>query len=348
LATRHEVAVLAGTSDSVVSYVLNGGPRGVAPATKDRVLRAIAELNYRPNALARSLKFRQSMTLGLVLPDSSNPFFAQLAQKLENEAFEYGYTLLFGNAMDDDDREAVYVRALIDRQADGLLLIPSHGARAWEADLVRSGIPSVVLDRDISLEGTSTFITDNVAGGAAATRHLLGHGHSNVVCLAGPRDEQPTTDRVLGWRQALEGAGVGPGEQRVVYASFGRAASYAAARGLFGEPERPSAIFVTSDEQATGVIRAAYEAGMRVPEDIAICSFDGIEGSAYMVPSLTTMAQPIESIARAALGHLLERIAEPLTPSTHETFSATLIPRRSCGCAEVSAAQDESLTAVQS
>lgn len=340
--------MLAGTSDSVVSYVLNGGPRGVAPATKDRVLRAIDELNYRPNALARSLKFRQSMTLGLVLPDSSNPFFAQLAQKLENEAFEYGYTLLFGNAMDDDNREEVYVRALIDRQADGLLLIPSHGARAWEMDLVRSGIPSVVLDRDISLEGTSTFITDNVEGGLAATRHLLGHGHANVLCLAGPKNEEPTTGRVAGWRQALDEAGVGLGDQRVIHAPFGRAASYRAARELFAESTRTTAIFVTSDEQAAGVIRAASEAMLRIPEDISICSFDGIEGAAYMVPSLTTMEQPIERIAHAALQHLLQRISDPSTQARHETFSATLIARRSCGCPEVSAAQDESRAVVGS
>jgi LacI family transcriptional regulator len=281
------------------------------------------------------------MTLGLILPDGSNPFFAALSLQLENAAFAKGYTLLFGNTMDDDRREEVYVRSLVDRQVDGLLLIPSHGARAWEADLSRSDIPSVILDRDISLEGMSVFLADNAGGGYAATQHLIEHGHRRVGCIAGPLDEQPTKGRVAGWRAALTGAELEASLPLLRDAPFGRGPAFLAAREILSLPDRPTALFVTSDEQAAGVIRAASELGISVPQELAICSFDGSVASAFTVPSLTTIRQPIGEIAVAAIDHLIARIHDPKLPAVREIFDVEIIRRRSCGCDDVSAVPSE-------
>jgi LacI family transcriptional regulator len=328
---RRDVARLAGTSEAVVSYVLNGGPRGVAPATRERVLAAIEELGYRPNAVARSLRTNRTMTFGLVVPDNSNPFFAELARSIEDVGFEHGYTMLLGNAMDDDDRETRYVRALIDRQVDGLVVVPAHGgARAWIADLAQSGVPRLVLDREIDVPDATHVLVDNEGGAHEATAHLIEHGRRRIGCVAGLAGLHPTVDRVAGWRRALVEAGREPAA--LVHVPFGRADGYRAGRALLAKKKRPDALFVTSDEQALGVLRAAAEMGVRVPEDLAICSFDGIEGGAYTVPALSTMRQPVEEIGRLAVQWLVAKVADPARPAIRVVCPTALVARGSCGC----------------
>ncbi|WP_067569961.1 LacI family DNA-binding transcriptional regulator [Nocardia acidivorans] len=332
MVTRRDVARLAGTSEAMVSYVLNDGPRGVAPATRARIVAAIKELGYRPNAVARSLKTSRTMTLGLVVPDNSNPFFAELARAIEDVAFEAGYTLLLGNAMDNDEREATYIRILIDRQVDGLLVAPAHGAGSWVAELSGTTVPQLVLDRELDLPGAAHVLVDNEGGAYQATEHLLAHGLSRIGCIAGLEGIHPTVDRVAGWRRALTDAGQRPGDGLLVHAAFGRADGYRAGRALLAGPDRPEALFVASDEQALGVLRAAAELGLRVPQDLAICAFDGIEGSAYTVPALTTMRQPFERLGRSAVEWLLAKMADPGLPPTRISHGTTLVPRGSCGC----------------
>ncbi|MEV6065096.1 LacI family DNA-binding transcriptional regulator [Nocardia sp. NPDC052001] len=332
MVTRRDVARLAGTSEAMVSYVLNDGPRGVAPATRERILAAVKELGYRPNAVARSLKTSRTMTLGLVVPDNSNPFFAELARAIEDVAFEAGYTLLLGNAMDRDEREAAYIRIFIDRQVDGLIVAPAHGIGSWVTELAGTAVPRLVLDRELELPGAAHVLVDNAGGAYAATEHLLGHGLSRIGCIAGVPGIHPTVDRVAGWRRALADAGQRPADELLVHTAFGRAEGYRAGRALLARPDRPEALFVASDEQALGVLRAAAELGLRVPRDLALCAFDGIEGSAYTVPALTTMRQPFEQLGRAAVEWLLAKIADPGLAPSRISHATTLVARGSCGC----------------
>ncbi|AYF73859.1 LacI family transcriptional regulator [Nocardia yunnanensis] len=332
MVTRRDVAQLAGTSAAMVSYVLNDGPRGVAPATRARILAAIEELGYRPNAVARSLKTARTMTLGLVVPDNSNPFFAELARTVEDVAFEAGYALLLGNAMGDDAREATYIRTLIDRQVDGLIVAPAHGAGSWIAELAGTTMPRLILDRELDLPGATHVLADNEDGAYLATAHLLAHGHTRIGCLAGLDGIQPTVERVAGWRRALREAGHDPARNLLVHTAFGRADGYRAGRALLAGPQRPEALFVTSDEQALGVLRAAAELGLDVPGDIAICAFDGIEGGAYTVPALTTMRQPFELLGRSAVEWLLAKIADRELAPSRIVHATTLVTRGSCGC----------------
>lgn len=325
---RADVARLAGTSPAVVSYVLNGGPRGVSPQTKARVLAAIEQLGYRPNGIARSLRMNRTMTLGLVVPDNANPFFAELARAIEEASYAQGYTLLIGNAAEDDQRQSSYVRTFLARQVDGLFLVPAHGPVGCLDDLRRSGTPWVSLDRQIPGADAPAVLVDNRGGAYAATRHLIEHGRRRIACLAGPQDVMPATDRVAGWRDALAEEGVRPSAMQVWHAPFGRRAGYRAALEMLAGKEKPDALFVASDEQALGVLRAVAQLGLRCPDDVAIASFDGIAATAYAVPALTTMAQPFAEMGRAALTHLLGRSGPT------EVLPVALTARGSCGCAD--------------
>lgn len=333
MVTRRDVARLAGTSEAVVSYVLNDGPRGVAPATKERVLAAIAQLGYRPNAVARSLRMQRTMTFGLVVPDNSNPFFAELARSIEDVGFEHGYTMLLGNAMDDDERETSYVRTLLDRQVDGLMIVPSHGSGSWMAELARMSVPMLVLDRRLDLPDTTQVLVDGESGSYQATAHLLEHGRTRIGCIAGESGLNPTVDRVAGWRRALADAGVDADAMPLRHVPFGRAHGYQAGRGMLAERE-VDAVFVTCDEQAVGVLRAAADLGVRIPDDVAVFSFDGIEPDAYTVPSLSTMRQPFEEIGRTAVEWLVARVRDRDLPAERIVLRTTMIARGSCGCTQ--------------
>ncbi len=325
---RADVARLAGTSPAVVSYVLNGGPRGVAPDTRAKVLAAVEQLGYRPNGIARSLRMSRTMTWGLVVPDTANPFFAQLARAIEEAAFVEGYTLLIGNAAEDDDRQTTYVRTFLARQVDGLFLVPAHGPTSVLEDLRHSQVPWVALDR--SIDGAATVIADNRGGARAATEHLLGHGRTRIACISGPEDVVPANDRVAGWRDALTGAGVRPSEMALLHASFGRHAGYRAAHDLLAQ-HRYDAVFVASDEQALGVLRALQELGIRCPDEVAIASFDGIAEAAYATPAITTMAQPFGQMGRVAVARLVEQI-NGVPGGSRDVMQVRLVARGSCGC----------------
>ncbi|HEX6446082.1 MAG TPA: LacI family DNA-binding transcriptional regulator [Streptosporangiales bacterium] len=329
---RKDVAELAGVSPAVVSYVLNGGPRSVASQTRARVLAAIEQLDYRPNGIARSLRVNRTMTLGLVIPDTSNPYFAQLARAVEESAFAAGYTLLIGNATESQARQTTYVRTFLQRQVDGLLLVPAHGSPTCLEELRDSQKPWVVLDRRLrDLHDVPHVLVDNRGGAKAVTEHLIEHGRRTVACIAGPRDLMPTTDRVAGWRSALRDAGMRPTKALVRHAPFGRRAGYEAALDLFaGDP--PDAVFVASDEQALGVLRALAELGLGCPDDVAVASFDGIAQAAYSVPALTTMAQPFRRLGQEGLTHLLLRMADPAAAPRESVLPVTLVARGSCGC----------------
>jgi LacI family transcriptional regulator len=328
---RADVAKLAGTSPAVVSYVLNGGPRGVSPETRARVLAAIEQLGYRPNGVARSLRMNRTMTLGLVVPDTSNPFFAQLGRAIEEVAFARHYTLLMGNAAEDDDRQTAYVRTFLARQVDGLFLAPAHGPTSCLPELQRSGVPWVTLDRQSPGSGAPAVLADNRGGARVATEHLLAHGRQRIACIAGPEDVGPANDRVAGWRDALAEAGFRPSEMSVWHGAFGRRSGYLGARELLAS-RRFDAVFVASDQQALGVLRALLELGLRCPEDVAIASFDGIAAAAYSTPALTTMAQPFAGLARTALARLLERMEDPTADPHGSPLPVSLVARGSCGC----------------
>jgi LacI family transcriptional regulator len=329
--TRKDVARLAGTSPAVVSYVLNGGPRGVAAETKERVLAAVQTLGYRPNQIGAALRRNRTMTLGLVIPDNANPFFAVLARAVEDAAFAAGYTLLLGNATDSEERQTRYIRTFVDQRVDGVILIPSHDHVAAQNELRNT--PWIILDRRLDGAPTNQLIVDHRGGSRMATDHLIGHGRQRIACIAGPNDVSVARDRVEGWRDALTEAEL-EGPAREMRVPFGRYAGYHATLRLMAAHPDVDAIFAASDEQAVGAMRALAELGIRCPDDVALASFDGIPASAYAIPALTTVRQPIEELGRRSIEMLLDRIEDPEADLETVLLPPTLVVRGSCGCAD--------------
>lgn len=326
--TRAAVALRANVSTAVVSYVLNNGPRPVAPATRERVLRAIEELGYRPNAVARALKLRRTETIGLVVPDNSNPYFAELAKAIEDRAYLAGYALVLGNSSNDAKREAAQLRTIGERQVDGLLFIGSS-PHADLSQLHDSGIPVVLLDRTSDDYAFPSVVVDNRAGARAGTEHLIRHGHRRVACIAGPTDIPAAEEREAGWRQALRAHRIARGGV-LERAPFTREGGYLAARRLLSLSERPTAIFASSDLQGIGALRACHEARLRVPTDIALLAFDGTQEAEYTTPPLSVVCQPIEQIAATAIQILLG--VEGTDGQRHIVLEPSLVLRASCGC----------------
>nr|WP_026556029.1 LacI family DNA-binding transcriptional regulator [Arthrobacter sp. 35W] len=325
-ATRADVARHAGVSSAVVSYVVNNGPRPVAPATRERVLAAIAALGYRPNAAARALRLGSAEMIGLVIPDNRNPFINELAHAVEVAAAARGHVMVLANSDGSAAIEEAQLRNLAARQVDGLLLI-SVGATVDPAALASLEVPVVLLDRGSGTEGFGSVGTDLYAGAVAGVEHLLGHGHQNIGLAIGVASDGRLDGRERGFRDALAAASLPPGP--VVRAAFTRDGGYRAGRQLLAGG-RPTAVFASSDMQAVGMLHAFHEAGVRVPDDIAVVSFDGSPEAEFCWPPLTTLAQPVAAMAEAAVDALL---GGPSAEPRHHAFDAQLVIRRSCGCA---------------
>ena len=325
--TRKDVARYAGVSAAVVSYVVNGGPKNVSPATEARVQEAVRVLGYRPNAAARALKLGSSHLLGLVVPDTRNPFFIELAQAVEEEVSAMGYAVLMTNSSGSPARERTHIRNLAGRQVDGVFL----ASNLFEPDLAElqaANSPTVLLATTMKAEGFSTVGTDLRAGAKAAVEHLIGHGHTSIALAMGDNVVGAMDGRELGWLDALSHAGLGEGP--IVRSPFTRAGGYAAGQRLIAAAQRPTAVFASSDMQAIGILRALNEAGVAVPDEMAMVSFDGSIDAEYCWPPLSSVKQPVRAMAQAAVSALVGelRTAEP----QHLVIPSELVLRSSCGC----------------
>lgn len=328
--TRDDVARRAGTSSAVVSYVVNGGPRPVAPDTRARVEAAIAELGYRPNLMARALRSTRSHVLGLVVPDSSEAFFTELSHAVERAAFESGSLVLLGNSAFRADQESHYIESLANMRVDGLLLIRAEvTGRRTTPETVHDRIPTVYLHHKAprSVPATSVVL-NNRAGGRIAARHLLEHGYGSVGCLTGAAGFGPVADRARGCADELRGTGAaGP----VVRTDLDRENARRDVRDWLRRVDRPRALVATADGLALDALNAAAELGLRVPGDLAVIGFGGTRAAAYSWPPLATIAPPFADMAGAALSALHEsRVGE--TPAPDSVLEVSLAPRESCGC----------------
>lgn len=331
--TRTDVARRAGVSSAVVSYVVNSGPRNVAPETRERVLNAIEELGYRPNASARALKRGVSDTIGLIISDITNPFFSEYAHAIEEAAAERGLSVIFtnsslaaGTGADTRGTEADLIYRMILSGVDGLLLASIMDAP--DLDVARAaGIPVVLLDRAVAFAGHASVGSNFREASRIAVEHLIGHGHERIGMITGFTGGPTTDDREQGWRDALEDAGLDLGP--VIRVPYSRPGGFKAGVELLQSRDHPTAIFALSDQQSIGLLYAIHQAGLRIPGDIAVASFDGSTESAFSWPPLTTMRQPVREMAHAAVDLLGKK-----DPSSHAhfTFSAPLVVRQSCGC----------------
>lgn len=307
--TIRDVAEKAGVSTTTVSHVINES-RFVSDAAIRRVQRAMKELNYQPNAVARSLRRKDTHTLGLVLPDISNPFFAEVARGIETYAFQQGYTVIFGSSDDDIKKEHAYLRVLIEKQVDGIIYVAAGESAQNIQPLLGRHLPLVVVDRDFKKMVADYVVADNRRGGYLATSHLIELGHRVIACIAGPSAVTPSAERVTGYRDALDEHSL-PFDSRLIRrGDFGAASGFEATRYFLSRrgPHRPTAIFACNDMMALGALGALYQAGQRVPDDVAVIGFDDIVLASYTAPPLTTIQQPKYEMGELAAKILIDRI----------------------------------------
>ena len=312
MATIKDVAQHAGVSVTTVSHAVND-TRHVSTPVRARVEAAIRELGYVPSAVARSLKSNTTRTLGMLTPNSSNPYFAEIVRVVEDRCFAAGYTLILCNTEDESPRQSVYLKVLAERRIDGLIVVSTGDDEALVSQLRGLRMPTVLLDREIDDPGCDLVETAHMDGGLLAVRHLLSLGHRRIACIGGPAHVTAGEQRIEGWRLALAESGALPeGDTLLWRGGFTSQGGYEAMHAIMrSDPgaKRPSAVFVCNDLMAIGALRAVHESGLRVPDDVSIVGFDDIELAAYTSPPLTTVAQPKSRIGALAVDMLLERVS---------------------------------------
>ncbi len=327
--TLHDVAREARVGVMTVSRVVNE-ERSVRPETAARVQTAIAKLGYQPNEAARSLKGQRSRTMGLVIADITNPFYAGCAKAIEEVARAHGYAVILCDSDEQIEIERQQVNLLARRRVDGLLLVPAANGHAYLADEQLAAMPVVALDRPIPGIPTDVVVVRNRRGAREATEHLIGHGHRRIAYIGAGEGLYTTRERRAGYREALKAAGLAEISRTDAAdsATAGRAMCELAA---LSEP--PTAIFAMNNLITIGVLQALDHMGLRVPQDIALIGFDDFEIAALLHPRLTLVRQPATELGRRAAELLFERLdGRSSSPSRRVVLATDLIVRESCGC----------------
>ncbi|HEX7949972.1 MAG TPA: LacI family DNA-binding transcriptional regulator [Candidatus Limnocylindrales bacterium] len=337
MSTIRDVARLAGVSTMTVSRVVNNSGY-TSLATRLRVERAVQELGYVPNAVARHLRSKQTKAIALVVTDITNPFFTTIARGVEDIAGERGFAVMFCNTDESDDEEARYLRLLIERQVDGVLLVPAGSPRASIRLLRSHKVPLVVLDRRVPGQRVDNVRCDSEAGAYALARHLIELGHRRIGVLTGRRAISTSADRVAGVRRALEDAGLSLDEALVRWGRFNFGdgnlsdGHQMAESVLTATDDPPTALFAANNFIAFGTFRALREMGLRVPDDISVVAFDDLPTEWVSDPFLTVAAQPAYEIGRRAAEIMIDSlVGEGAKTGQSVVLPFELIIRRSTG-----------------
>ncbi|MGB9777063.1 MAG: LacI family DNA-binding transcriptional regulator [Anaerolineae bacterium] len=328
--TIQDVARRAGVSRQTVSRVLNNKGE-VRPETRQRVLAAIEELNYRPNAVARSMVRGHTCTLGCIAPTLTDFTFASIIEGAQAEARCRGYFILTGSAPTEQEVESL-LEEFLHRQVDGLMVFNPYADGRFRhlRPLMESGIPIVYLGNTPRGEPVSSVRCDDQDGGFRATRYLLELGHTAIATVTGPSNEECVGDRLNGYRRALEESGLSADDRMVVRGDWSALSGYRAVRFLLEASMTFTAVFAQNDQMAVGAIRALEEAGLQVPRDVSVIGFDDIPLASYFDPPLTTLRQPMAELGAHAARLLIAAIREPGLSPEQVLLPARIVERASC------------------
>ncbi len=329
MTTIREVAKEANVSVATVSHVING-TRFVEPETQTRVRLAIKALGYRPNLLARSLRRRETCTIGLMVPDNANPFFADVARVIEDAGFAEGYSVILCNSDRSETKEERYIDVLLAKQVDGLIFISSTDRVDLLQHIRDAGVPIVVVDRDPGDFSVSQVLVANEEGGYLAGRYLVQLGHQRIACIGGPQMANPSWGRVTGFQRALCEAGVALPPEAIIQGDFRYAGGEIAMRELLDRNLSLTAVFATNDLMAIGALITLRQAGYQVPGDISMIGFDNILPASTVMPALTTIEQPVNELGQATVRLLINQIAKRTQEPEVAWVSTRLIERESC------------------
>jgi LacI family transcriptional regulator len=328
MATIKDVARDAKVSVTTVSHVVNK-TRFVSSDACVRVLAAIESLGYVPSALARSLKNNRTHTVGMIIPNNSNPYFAEIIRGIEDTCFNAGFNVMLCNSDDDPQKQGQYIRVLTEKQVDGLIVLSSGGDDELGRHLKQVKMPLVLVDREVENLGADLVEVNHEAGGWLATRHLLELGHRRIGCITGPLGLSSSSQRLGGFERAMREAGHAVPNELLYHSDFTSAGGHTAMQALMKLGRPPTALFACNDLMAFGAISAASSAGLVLPRDVSVIGFDDIALAAYCSPPLTTIAQPKQTLGALAARMLLARIVEPDRVFQRDILEPSLCLRQS-------------------
>lgn len=318
--TIKDVAAAVGVSPTTVSLVLNNKSCRISEETRKNILNKAASMNYRPNQLAVSLISQKTNTIGLLLPDISNVFFSDIAKIVETESYKHGYNIFIGNSTDDYKKDYEYLNLFIDRQVDAIIMIPSSNFDETFADkffdiIKHSIIPVVVIDRKFHSGLVNTIMINQELGGYLATKHLISLGHRKIGCITGPMNLSNAKQRLTGYQKALEEFSI-PYQPSIIYNG-----DFSVQSGIDALPVMTangvSAVFCCNDMMALGLYKECIRFQIDIPKDLSIIGFDNIYLTSFLNPPLTTIAQPMEEIAKTAVSMAVALIdGKPLPEQT--------------------------------
>jgi DNA-binding LacI/PurR family transcriptional regulator len=330
-----DVADHAGVSTATISRVLSG--KGyVSPPLRERVLAAVAELNYVPNGIARSMTQRRTRVLGLIVSDITNPFFTAVARAVEDTAQEAGYTLVLCNSDERLVKERAYLAVLRENRVDGIILAATTTETAHVEPLIGAGIQLVLIDRGVPDLSVPSVQVDNFGGMYEATNYLLALGHHRIALIAGGMAISTAQERQEGFEAALQDAGIdftGAGEARIVDGGLSIQGGHDAALQLWDHPDRPTAIVAWSNVTTTGLLLALHERGVHVPDDVSIIGFDDLPQFVFLDHSITVVEQPTYEMGRQACQFLVRLLDEEVPVPAGDArvrLPARLVVRDSC------------------
>lgn len=329
--TIYDVAKKAGVSIATVSRVLNNSIH-VSEKTKQKVKTAIEELNYTPNILASALTKKSTLTIGLLIPDISNPFFSELSRGVEDACNDFGFNTVICNTDYSLQKEAAYINLLRQKSVDGFVITTAHYNDKNVIQLIKDRIPMVLLDRNIERSDAydiDLVLSDNIGGGYLATKHLIQLGHKNIACFLGPPEIEVNVEREKGYIKAMKEAKLTINPSLVAYGDFKLEFGYKKTIELLNRHIIPTAFFAANDLIAVGIIRALKSVGLSVPSDISVVGFDDTIFAEIIDPPLTSVNQPIREMGYHATKLLIKKLRGERSTSKKIIFDTELIIRES-------------------
>jgi LacI family transcriptional regulator len=329
--TVKDVAQAAGVSQATAARAL-GGYGYVSTVARRAIEQAARDLGYRRHAVAQALASNVTHTVGLVVSDIENPFFAAVARGLSDVLEPEGYTILLANSDEDLEREERLVEAFRSRRVDGLAVAPSvSSAIPHLTDLVSADVPLVLFDRPVRGLRVDVVLVDNKDGARVAVEHLLRLGHTRIGLVSDPPEIASSAERIRGYRAALEAAGLPIDERLIALTGSTRAEGYNGARALMETRRRPSAIFTANNMMSVGTLLALRDLGLRVPQDVALVGFDDLEWTTLIEPPLTVVRQPVQEIGWRTAERLLARMRGDRSRPRRIRLATEFVVRGSCG-----------------
>jgi len=324
------VAEAARVSVATVSAVVNG-TGVVSPQLTARIQRAIREIGYKRNAIARSLKMGTTRTIGLMVADITNPFFTDVVAVIQDVLHHAGYAVMLCSSDEDIDTQDNQIRLLLDRMVDGLIIAPTGDDANLKRILEGTNVPVVLIDRICGDFETDAVVVDNQPAVHDAVTHLLALGHRRIGYISGPLDTSTGRERLAGYRGALDAAGITGDDHLVCFGNFREADAYAVTVRLLEPPDRPTAIFSANNLMVVGVMKAIRDLGLACPEDISVACFDDFPWADVFRPHLTVVAQPVRAIGEQAATLILDRLSGKAGDVPRRlVLQGKLIARESC------------------